>query len=70
MLGVDHFLNLFNESKHVNMGKILKLISFFPRLIDEEENHDLYKEVTKSELLAIMSSFKMDKSPRPGDWTT
>jgi hypothetical protein len=31
-------------------------------MIDDDENHDLFKEVMKSKLLAIISTFKRDKS--------
>jgi hypothetical protein len=35
------------------MGEILKLISHFPRLIEEEYAQDRFHEVTKEELKAI-----------------
>jgi hypothetical protein len=60
---------LFKESKHVKFGNILKQISLFLKLIDEEVNEDLYCEITKEKLLAVISNFRKDKSPRPDGWT-
>jgi hypothetical protein len=49
-LGFNNFQSLFKEVEKVKMGKILKLISYFPRLIKEEDNRDFFYEVTKDEL--------------------
>jgi len=63
-LGVNHFESIFKEHEHVNMGKVLQQISFFPHLVDDEGNWALYYEISKSKLLATISPFKRDKSPR------
>jgi hypothetical protein len=49
---------------------MLKLISFLPKLVDEAENRELFREVTKEELRVVISSFSKDKSPGPNGWTT
>jgi hypothetical protein len=37
-LTIDHFNNLFKEPLKANMAKILKQLSLFPHLIEEEDN--------------------------------
>jgi hypothetical protein len=66
--GVGHFKEIFREPDEVKIGEILKLISFFPRLIEEEDNLALYSVVTKDELIVVISSFKRDKNPGPDNW--
>jgi hypothetical protein len=66
-LGVDHFNNLYKEPTKVKMVEILKLISLFLRLIEEVDNHNLFREIFKK-LLAILSSFKRDKRSGPNGW--
>jgi hypothetical protein len=41
------------------------MCSYFPQLGIEEENEDLMVEISKEELLAVMSYFQKDKSPGP-----
>jgi hypothetical protein len=65
---VDHFNNLFKEPPQVKMEEVLKLISFFPRMIEEEDNRDLFHEISKEELLAIIYSFKRDKISSQDEW--
>jgi hypothetical protein len=42
-LGVDQFNGLFKEAKQIKMDVILKQLAFFPHLISDEDNVDLYK---------------------------
>jgi hypothetical protein len=67
-LDVNHYSNLFKEPTQSKMAEILKLIFLFPQLIEEEDNRALFQEISKEELLAIISSFKRDKSLGPYDW--
>jgi hypothetical protein len=69
-LGVDHFKGLFKEPDKINMDVILKQISLFPQLIEEEENGNMYKEISKEELRGVLASFKKDKSLWLDGWTT
>jgi hypothetical protein len=46
---------------------MLKFVSFFPRLVEEEDNRDNFHEISREELLATISSFKRDKISRPND---
>jgi hypothetical protein len=67
-LGVKHFEGIYKEPKRENLAEILKVISYFPRMINEELNEDLYILVTKEELFSILQYFKKDKSPGPDGW--
>jgi len=44
-LRVDHFKPLFKEPKQVKIGEIIKVISYFSRLIEEEDNCSMYSVV-------------------------
>jgi hypothetical protein len=37
--------------------------------MDEQENQDLFVEVTKAKKKETLHSFKKDKSPSPDGWT-
>jgi len=68
VLGVAHFSSLFKKLDHLDMGKVLKIISYFPSLIEDNENRYLYKEAMKYELMDILLSSKRDKSLGPDGW--
>jgi len=48
----------------------LLFLSYFPKILEEEENKGLYHEITKEELLVVILLFKKDKSPNMDGWTT
>jgi hypothetical protein len=52
-------LQKLNQEK---VGEMLKLISMFPRLVDQVDNMDFFREVSKEELCGVLDSFKKDKS--------
>jgi hypothetical protein len=64
-LGVNHFKSLFEDPVEANIGEILNVCSFFPRLITKEKNERFYRSVTKDELYNVLSTFKKEKSPGP-----
>jgi hypothetical protein len=68
-LGVKHFHTIFQEQTHHNVDVVLRLLSYFPTLVDEEDNQAIYNEILKEELQAMIASFKKDKSLGPNDWT-
>lgn len=39
---IHHFIDMFNEPTRANLSQILKLVSYFPRMVEYEENKDLY----------------------------
>jgi hypothetical protein len=62
-LGVYHFKSNYQEPERENISKIVKLVSYFPRFIDEEANEELMSEITNIELKSVVDSFQKDKSP-------
>jgi len=56
-------------TEQVQTRGVLQLISYFPRLVDDVDNRALYIEITKLELLVIISSFKRDKSLELDGWS-
>jgi hypothetical protein len=69
-LGVDHFKGIFKESNLVKIGEIPQNDLLFSRLIEEEDSQTLYSEVTKDELIVVIISLKIYKSPSTDGWTT
>ena len=40
-LGVQHFTDFFIQPKGENLGEIVEAVSYFPGMVDEEDNEDL-----------------------------
>lgn len=55
-LGIKHFSNIFKDLVKSNLGETLKVIPSFPRMVEEEENEEFFKVVTKEELLMVLYS--------------
>ena len=62
---VNHFDHVYKEPEVVNVVEIVKVASYFSTLIYKERNLWMYEEVTKHELLIVLSSFHKDKIPIP-----
>eukprot|EP01018_Ginkgo_biloba_P028285 Gb_00400 [translate_table: standard] len=62
-MGVNHFKSIYKELERANIAEILKLTSFFPSFLSEEDNELMMEEVSKEELKTVIASFKKDKSP-------
>lgn len=58
-----HFEKLYREPRHSKVAKMLKILSYFPRLAEDDDNRDFYKEISWEKLFATISCFKRDKSP-------
>jgi hypothetical protein len=67
-MGKNHFQTLFKEDRMTNLADIIKLALYFPSFVDEENNQNLFAEVTETELKDTMQSFQKDKSPGPDGW--
>jgi hypothetical protein len=52
------------------MEEIVKVCSYFPCLVLEEENEELFVEVNMAELEGILWNFQKGKSLGPNRWTT
>ena len=46
-IGVDHFQKLFKEDENVSKEKEMKLSQLYPNLVNDEDNKELMKEVSK-----------------------
>jgi hypothetical protein len=57
-VGKSHFQNLFKESEYANIAEILKISSYFPNFIFEENNQMLMEEVSKEGLHISLASLK------------
>ena len=62
-------MDVFKEPDRANIEEILKVASYFPGLVGEEENGRMHTTVSREELLYALSSFKKDRSPGPNCWT-
>jgi hypothetical protein len=67
--GKNYFQNLFKADSQATIEEVVKVAQYFPRFVEEEENHYLMEEVTEKELLEVLHSFQKDKSPGPDGWT-
>lgn len=68
-LGVKHFEGTYHEPNRVNLEKILKLISCFPRMVNDDDNQSLYSLMTKEDLNTILLSFKKEWIPSIDGWS-
>jgi hypothetical protein len=46
-LGVQYFNDIFREPERENIGEIIRVVAYFPRMVDEEDNENLYKAVSR-----------------------
>ena len=51
------------------MGTMLWAVDLYPTMFDDNDNENIYKEVTKEELLEVLKAFKRDKSLSPDGWS-
>jgi hypothetical protein len=66
---VKFFEEVFKEPDRENIEEILKVESYSPRLVGEEENERMYRAVTREELICFLNSYKKYRSPGPYGWT-
>jgi hypothetical protein len=67
-LGVQHFQHIYKEPVKENIGEIMKVVSYFPRMIEEEKNKSLFRVATKEELRRVLHTFQKDKSLGLDGW--
>ena len=46
----------------------MKVVSYFPRMVEVKDNEDLYRVVFLEELLVVLNTFKKDRSPGLNGW--
>eukprot|EP01018_Ginkgo_biloba_P032610 Gb_14068 [translate_table: standard] len=66
---VQHFNELFKEPDRINIGEIIKVVTYFPRMVGNEDNAILFREITKEELLVVLNALQKEKSPGPDGWS-
>jgi hypothetical protein len=49
-LGVTHFEDIYKEGDKTNIPKVVKMTSFFPRFMEDEDTEKLMDPITKEEL--------------------
>lgn len=59
---MQKFKGIIKETKRANIEEILKVVSYFPKMVNDEENERLFRIITKEELLFVLNSFKKDRS--------
>jgi hypothetical protein len=51
----------------VTIAEIVKMTSFFPSFVNEEDNQKLMEDISKDELHLVLHTFLKNKSPGPDD---
>jgi len=67
-MGKNHFKTLYKADQRVNIAYIVRLALFYPSFVNEQNNRDLYMEVSEAELKETFPNFQKDKSPGPDGW--
>ena len=67
--GVDFFHNIFKEPEGFPIQEILEVLGFFPRMITEQMNEELTKEISNEEINYTLHSFQKGKIPGPDGFT-
>jgi hypothetical protein len=67
---VSFFKNLYTAPNNLNLLEQCSSASLYPSIISAEEDTELYKPVTLSELKGILHHFKKERSPGPDGWTS
>jgi hypothetical protein len=60
---VEHFSEIYKEESRVTIVEVVRMTSFFPNFVSEEDNNRLMEEVSKDELGEALHSLQKDKSP-------
>jgi hypothetical protein len=64
------FNHLYKASCNCNLQEKCSTASLFPSIISAEEDADLYKPVTLTEIKDILLHFKKERIPGPDGWTS
>jgi len=66
--GLEHFVDVYKEESTTTIVEVVKMATFFPSFVNEEENESLLEEVSKDELHEVLHSFQKNKSPCLDSW--
>lgn len=45
---IDHFVNIYKQEERVSIVVVVKMTSFFPSLVNQDENVSLMEKVLKN----------------------
>jgi hypothetical protein len=65
---VGHFKSCFKVNGKSIIFEVVKMASYFPSLVGNEDNVSLPEEVSKEETLSVLHMFKKYKSPSLDEW--
>ena len=68
-LGVAHIEHIYKDPNRENISEILKVVSYFPRLLEDKDNERMHDPISKNELFLILNSFNKENIPCPNGWT-
>jgi hypothetical protein len=58
----NHFKDLFSEEEEVNPKFVVAMLQGIPRLVRDEENKELGKEINEDEVIDAIGSLDLDKA--------
>ena len=59
--GVSFFQNIFKEPEGCPIQEILEVLGLFPRMVSDEMNEELTKEISEEEIRHTLHSFQKGK---------
>ena len=66
---MSFFQNIFKEPEGCPIQEILEVLGLFPRMITDEMNEYLTKEISEEEIRHTLQTFQKGKSPEPDGFT-
>jgi len=67
-MAMDYSGTLFQKFEDVNIAKVLKISSYFPKMVNENLCEQLYKPMSRDELLHVLGTFSKDNIPGHDGW--
>jgi hypothetical protein len=61
----DHYAEFYKESREIDQNERDQALSYIPKLIIEEENGELIKQVSEEEILEAIKHFNPNEAPGP-----
>lgn len=59
---MQYFNDIFKEPERANIGEIIRVVAYFLSMVDEENNGNLYKAISREEFCLFSILFKRIKS--------
>lgn len=64
-----HFHDYYCDPKNTSLAEQFKVIKEYPRMFNDEEGMDIFRDVTLQDVENTLHGFAKDKSPGPDGWT-